>query len=179
MPAELQRRDESLLKAVGGIGMVAQQPIRSLPNGRTVLFDNHLPVNHLQAPLETFLAAAPATGRHHISRRRTRFYYRNFQLSAVACRSAVAFPEEFDILSYLQEIFLAMVFAVQQNSPVVMLEIGTHVWADRSIVSGGRNDGKSRERKIEDEAFCLGLQSCCAPHLYSSLVLGISACRLQ
>jgi hypothetical protein len=53
--AELQSGNESLLEAVGGICVVAQQPVRSLPNSRTMFFDNYLPVNHLQAPLVNFL----------------------------------------------------------------------------------------------------------------------------
>ncbi len=101
--------------------MVAQQPVRSLPDGGTVLFDNHLPVNHLQALLETSFAAAPATGRHHISRRQTEFYYSNSEFSTVACRSAVAFPEEFEILWELSEFFLAMICAVEQNGRVVVV----------------------------------------------------------
>ena len=53
-PAEIKSRNESFLETVSGIRVIAQQPVRCLPNGRAVLFDNYLPVNHLQAPSAIF-----------------------------------------------------------------------------------------------------------------------------
>lgn len=97
-PAKLKSRDESFLETVGGIGVIAQQPVRSPPHGRAVFFDNCLPVNHLQAPLETSFFARSVTGRHYISRCLALFYYKLSQLSTPGCQLGVACPEQFDIL---------------------------------------------------------------------------------
>ena len=51
-PADIERRDESFLETIGCIGVIAQQPIRRLPDGRAVFFDNCLPINHLSVPSE-------------------------------------------------------------------------------------------------------------------------------
>ena len=51
-PANSQRRDESLLETISGVFVIAQQPMRRLPHGRAVFFDNCLPINHLRVPSE-------------------------------------------------------------------------------------------------------------------------------
>ena len=96
--AKLKSRDESFLETVGSIGVIAQQPVRSPPHGRAVFFDNCLPVNHLQAPLETSFFARSVTGRYYISRCLVLFYYKLSQLSTLDCQLGVACPEQFDIL---------------------------------------------------------------------------------
>ncbi len=45
------RGDKRLLKTVGGVGVVAEQSVGGLPDGRAVLLCNYLPVNHLRAAL--------------------------------------------------------------------------------------------------------------------------------
>jgi hypothetical protein len=95
-PANLNRRNESLLKAVSRIRMIAQQSVRGLPYRRTVFFDNCLPVNHLQVPSEplfllrllpgsptkqvNFISDRHRTDRRYLSRRIAKFYYRKSQL---------------------------------------------------------------------------------------------------
>jgi hypothetical protein len=67
----------------------------------------------------------------------------------------VTSPEQFDILFDLLEIFLAKIFALQQNGfrlGGLKFEFGAE--ANDSFLCGGQNGGKSREQEIEDGVFC-------------------------
>src|SRR5258708_40282876 len=49
-PRKLQRRHKGALKAVGGIGIVVQQPISGLPDQRSVLPNEYGPISHEYIP---------------------------------------------------------------------------------------------------------------------------------
>ena len=51
LPAgELDCLEKSLLEAILGVGMVAQQPAGSRPDERAMPVDDQFPVGHFQAP---------------------------------------------------------------------------------------------------------------------------------
>jgi len=145
-PAKLKCRNKSFLETVGSICVVTRQPVRSLPDNRSVFFDNYLPVNHLQAPSETLfyppglssnfkrqaklLSSPPMTGRRYISRRFRLFYYNNSQFSTLACRMSVVCREKNYILFNLLKFFLAKIFSLYQNGIVSMAK-------DRNSQRGG------------------------------------------